>query len=91
MSEARAASDTKTVHMRTSNPTQSRCLEAESLRRTMTNTEAGPAGGGNPAKQPWPWSNARMLTAWCWAASKSLVIKWGRLCHHGERDHFSSP
>lgn len=27
--------------------------------------------------------------AWCWAASKSMVTKWGRLCHHGERDHFS--
>lgn len=29
------------------------------------------------------------LAAQCWAASKSLVIKWGSVYHHGERDHFS--
>lgn len=30
-----------------------------------------------------------MLAAQCQAASKSLVIKWGSVYHHGERNHFS--
>lgn len=39
-------------------------MEAQRLPGRVMSSEAGPAGGGSPAEQPWPCSNARLAGSW---------------------------
>lgn len=49
--------------------------------------EAGSAGGGNPAEQPWPWSNARRAGGLALGSIQvTRVIKWGSLNHHRDKE-----